>query len=164
MKNAILFASLLGLPIVAVSDPLIDAKAPNFSIEDQFDRPVGIRQFEGRTVVLMAADKEGSAHNDAWKDALVRRFRSAIALVGVADLRGTPFFLKNRVKSTFRKEQGSVLLDWEGVVFTRYGLRPRVSNLIVIDRKGYVRYLHSGPAQPEAIDQVFREIDAAGRR
>jgi hypothetical protein len=139
---------------------LIGAKAPEFFLMDQFDKPVSIRQLEGNIVVLIASDKEGSMQNDAWKDAILGKFKGKVLPLGVADLRSVPFFLKSRIKKDFQKHPDSVLLDWDGVVFIAYLLTKKVSNVILIDRNGRVRYLYAGPIETGARDRLFREIEA----
>jgi hypothetical protein len=139
---------------------LIGAKAPEFSLLDQFDKPVSTRQLEGSIVVLIASDREGSVQNPPWKDAILNKFKGKVVLLGVADLRSVPFFLKSRIKKDFQKHRDSVLLDWDGVVFTSYLLTKKVSNVILIDRNGHLRYLYAGPAETEARDWLFREIEA----
>lgn len=162
MKILFLFmAVMLVASVVEAGQQLVNSKAPQISLQDQYDKPFSLRRLEGSVVVLIASDKEGSAQNDAWKDAILRKYKGRVALLGVADVRGVPFFLKNRIKKDFQKDQGSILLDWDGVVFTSYGLTKKAANVIVIDRKGYIRQVRSGAAEREKVEQLFREIDAA---
>ena len=52
-------------------------------------------------------------------------------------------------------------IEVESQSFITY--RKNVSNLILIDRKGYIRYMSSGPAESPAIDRFFNEIDVLER-
>jgi predicted transcriptional regulator len=157
---------LLLMPVAATEggQPIINAKAPGFSLRDQYDRPYDLRQGGGRTIVLLASDGEGAKHNRQWVDAIKGRYQDRIAIIGIADTRGVPFLFKGRVKSEFKKTPASVLLDWNGVVFTSYGLAPNVSNIVLIDKDGMVRYMYSGEATPQACENLFREIDNVERR
>jgi predicted transcriptional regulator len=156
------------MPLIAMTvqgeSPLINAKAPEFTLEDQYDRSFAIRQFAGRVVVLIASDRNGKVQNPPWTKALRERYGDGIALQGVADLRGVPFFLKGTIRKDLRKEYAdSVLLDWKGDLFTACGLMKEVSNVIVIDRSGVIRFVHAGPADTDAVPRVFKEIDKLGR-
>jgi peroxiredoxin len=141
------------------SQPLINARAPEFSLQDQYDKTVVLRQFEDRIVVLIASDKEGSVQNPQWKKAISEKYGDNIVILGIADVRSVPFFLKGKIRNDFKKDEGNILLDWKGEVFTAYGLAKGVSNIVVIDRHGFVRYRHAGGAAPDAVRRLFQEID-----
>lgn len=141
---------------------LINAKAPEFSLLDQYDQPFDLRQAKGKTIILLASDGEGSKQNRQWIDAIKGRYGDRIAIVGIADLRSAPFFMKAMVINKFKERPAHILLDWKGVVFTSYGLAPNVSNLVLIDRHGIVQYLISGEATAAACEKLFREIDKLG--
>ncbi len=139
--------------------PVLNVKAPEFSLLDQYDKPYNIRQGEGSIVVLLASDKEGEPQNALWRSAIEERHRDKIFLIGIADVRTVPFFLKSRIKNNFRKDNARILLDWTGEVFTNYVLAKHASNIVLIDKKGMVRHVHSGEATTEARETLFKEID-----
>jgi len=159
MRYRIILVMLFLLPIAAESQTLIKAKAPDFSLSDQRDHQVALRQLEGKVIVLIASDKEGTKQNPAWRKAITDRYGERVFMQGVADLRKVPFFLKGSFKRDFQKDQASIILDWNGEIFKAYGLAENVSNIVLIDKKGSVQYLHSGSAEPGAVDDLFREID-----
>ncbi len=159
MRYIIFAAIAFLLPVAAESQTLIDSKAPVFSLMDQRDYEVNLSQFEGRVVVLVASDKNGAKQNAAWRKAVAERYGERVFKLGVADLRKVPFFLKGSFKRDFQKDPDSIILDWSGEIFKAYGLAENVSNIVLIDKKGYVRYLHSGSAEQVAIGDLFREID-----
>ena len=139
--------------------PLLNVKAPEFSLLDQYDKPYNIRQGEGSIVVLLASDKEGEPQNALWRSAIEERYRDKIFLIGIADVRTVPFFLKSRIKNNFRKDNARILLDWTGEVFTNYVLAKHASNIVLIDKKGRVRYVTSGEVTIVARETLFKEID-----
>jgi len=137
----------------------LNSKAPDFSLKDQHDKVFNLRSFEGQLVVLIASDKDGEEQSDLWGRKIRERYKDKITILGIADLRKVPFFMKGKIKQDFKKNKNSILLDWDGVVFSTYGLPKKISNIILIDRKGYVRYIYSGNATQEAIEHLFGEID-----
>ena len=139
--------------------PVLNVKAPEFSLLDQYDKPYNIRQGEGGIVVLLASDKEGEPQNALWRSAIGERYRDKIFMIGIADVRTVPFFLKSRIKNNFRKDNARILLDWTGEVFKNYVLASHASNIVLIDTKGMVRHVTSGEATTDARESLFREID-----
>lgn len=141
----------------------MNAKAPEFSLRDQYDRQFDIRQGEGNIIVLLASDAEGSKQNRAWIDCIEKRYKDTVVIVGIADTRGAPFFIRSAIRNEFKKISDGILLDWNGLVFTLYDLAPKVSNLVLIDKDGVVRYRYAGEATAEACAKMFREIDKLKR-
>ncbi len=155
--------SLIGILMTALTtgaaSTLINAKAPGFSLLDQRDQQVSLHKLEGNVIVLIASDKDGTKQNPAWRKAITERYGKRIFIQGAADLRKVPFFLKASFKRDFQKDPASIILDWNGEIFKAYGLAENVSNIILIDKKGFVQYLHSGSAEAGAVNDLFREID-----
>ncbi len=147
--------------IHAAETSLLNTRAPEFTLQDQFERTVPLRQFEGSVVVLIASDKAGKEQNGAWTRAIRDRYADRVALQGIADLSSVPFFLKGTVRNDIRKDRVSILLDWKGEVFRAYGLAQGAVNIIVIDGQGMVRHLHAGSAEPAALVALFRVLDEA---
>lgn len=137
----------------------LNSKAPNFSLKDQHDKLFNLRSLEGEVVVLIASDKDGREQNDLWGKKIKERYKDKITILGIADLRKVPFFMKGKIREDFKRDEVSILLDWGGDVFDTYGLTKKVSNIILIDKTGYVRYTYSGDATKEAVEHLFREID-----
>ena len=137
----------------------LNSKAPDFLLKDQHDKAVNLRQLEGRLVVLIASDRDGRAQNDLWGRKIRERYKDKITIFGIADLRKVPFFMRGKIKEGFKKDEVSILLDWDGRVFGAYWLAERVSNIILIDKKGYIKYIYSGYASKDAVERLFKEID-----
>ncbi len=157
MRYSIIAIMMFLMPFSAESATL--DKAPDFSLPDQRDHLVTLSTFEGKVVILVASDKEGMKQNPAWRKGIVDRYGDRVVRQGVADVRKVPFFLKGSYKRDFQKDPESIILDWKGDIFKTYGFAENVSNIVLIDKNGFIRYRHSGDADPGAIDELFREID-----
>jgi predicted transcriptional regulator len=158
LMTFMVFALLAGA--AGTHQSLIDTKAPEFTLQDQHVKTVSLRQFEGRVVVLIASDKEGSSQNPAWTRAIRDKYANEVIVLGIADVSSVPFFLKGKIRNDFKKEGDSILLDWKGEVFNAYNLTKGVSNVILIDKKSMIHYRSSGSASPEAVQGLFEKIDA----
>jgi peroxiredoxin len=160
MKKIIVFITVALLVGTVGAQPLIDYRAPEFTLQDLYERTVSLKQYEGRVVVLIASDKEGKTQNTAWLKAVRDKYADRVAIQGIADVSSVPFFLKGKIRGDFKKDVDSILLDWKGEVFKAYGLTKGVSNVILIGKDGMVRHRTSGRASPEAVQELFRKIDA----
>jgi len=161
MRRFLLIAIMFILQVAgAIAENSMEEKAMEFTLQDQYDKTVILRQYEGSVVVLLASDKEGSPQNAAWIKAIRDKYASRVAIQGIADVSSVPFFLKGKIRNDFKKDGNSILLDWKGAVFRSYGFKKAVSNIVLIDGRGVIRHRSSGSASPEAVQELFKKIDA----
>jgi peroxiredoxin len=162
MRQFLLIVMICILPLTGASAENVPGeKAIEFTLQDQYEKTVSLKLYEGRIVVLIASDKEGKAQNSAWAKAIRDKYADRVSVQGVADVSSVPFFLKGKIRSDFKKDPESILLDWKGEVFKAYDITKGVSNVILIDRQGMIRHRTSGPAFPEAVQALFMKIDAS---
>ncbi len=162
MKKVWFFSGIFMIwAVAAAGQTLINAKAPGFSLSDQYGLQYSLETFAGHPVVLIASDKKGEEQNHQWGELIGKKYGSRVRIMGAADVRTVPFFLKNRITNNFKKDKNAVLLDWDGILFTSYGLTKGVSNVVLIDGSGMVRYLHCGSPSREEAERLFSSIDAA---
>jgi peroxiredoxin len=161
MRYALLMVLLFALQIASVgAENTVGEKAMEFILQDQYEKTVSLKQYQGRLVVLIASDKEGKAQNSLWAKAIRDKYADRVSVQGVADVSSVPFFLKGKIRSDFRNDRDSILLDWKGEVFKAYDITKGVSNVILIDKFGMIRHRSSGSASPEAVRELFKTIDA----
>jgi len=158
--------SVLIIPALAVdsNQSVVNTKAPQFTLLDQYNRPYNIKQDEGKLIILLASDRDGSVQNEAWVKSVEKRYRNEVTIIGIADLRGVPRVLKLIVLREFKKCPASVLMDWNGDVFISYGLAQKAANIVLIDRKGFIRYIYYGEATTDARESLFKEIDVLSNK
>jgi predicted transcriptional regulator len=161
MRRFLLIAMMFILQLTgAGAENAINEKATDFTLQDQYDKTVNLRQLEGHIVVLIASDKEGSSQNAAWTKAIKDNYADRVVIQGIADVSSVPFFLKGKIRNDFKKDGESILLDWKSEVFKAYDLTKGASNVILVGKKGMIQYRSSGPAFPEAVQELFKKIDA----
>ena len=132
-----LLALMIVCPTWAQEQRLID-----FSLKDQFNRVHTADDYKG-VVVLVGSGRKGSQFNGTWSKAIWdgldgHPYRDRVRIVGFADLRGVPFFIKGTVRKKFPKDKKAwVLLDWKGLFSKTYGYEPDNSNISVfgLDRR-----------------------------
>lgn len=133
---------------------------PDFALYDQYGTLFTLRQLEGHLVILIASNMDGLDHNRRWGRDIREKYQDRVHILGVADTRGIPSIMESIVRKFFKDEEISVLLDWKGYVFDAYNLPNGVSNIVLIDRKGFIRYVYAGEASKKAIEALFHEVDA----
>jgi hypothetical protein len=173
LKNLLIFGLIFGSVFASVADekkdPLkVGSLAPEWTLKDAKDKAYKLTDFENRILVILGSDKTGDEENEVWGGKLAEKYSDQIAIVGLADLRGVPFFWKGRVKSSFRNRRDTpsakygvpILLDWKGDVPKSYGFKPEVSNQVVIDAEGVVRYIAHGKCTDEAFEKMCEILNA----
>jgi len=159
MKKGFILVVLMISAIAGAGQSLINSKAPDFSLPDQHNKMVNLRELAGKPMILLASDKEGTKQNAGWRKAIAERYKDRILIQGVADVRKVPFFLKGSYKKDFQKDPDSIILDWEGTIFRSYGFKDNVANIVLIDKEAIVRYCHAGSAEQSEIEELYRAID-----
>ncbi len=143
----LIFLIVLLLPSMVWS---LESSLISFEVKDQFDRVYTDGQFRGSILVSIGSDKDGSKYNEIWTQAIYDSLKGEenfdrIRFLGVADVRGVPFFLKGYVRGKFPKEKEKwVLLDWKGVFAKAYEFEPEMSNVAIFSPGGALVHRTSG--------------------
>ncbi|OGW49255.1 MAG: hypothetical protein A2078_07740 [Nitrospirae bacterium GWC2_57_9] len=157
MRYFLLMLILLQAVPISGSDSPVGTRAPELSLFDQYDKEFCMAQYAGSILVFLASDRDGAERNRQCGGRLGERYGNRIAIIGIADTRGVPFFLKRSVKNSFRKERVRVLLDWKGEAFTAFGLSKKSRAVVLIDRDRTIRQIYSSPN--DICQLAFADVD-----
>ncbi len=151
-------------PLVAVAATAQDPSLVDFVLADQFGREHTPADYPG-VVVLVGSGKKGSSYNGPWIKALRDRLDprgEPVHVVGYADLRGVPFFVKGLVRKRFPKDQNyPVLLDWKGLLAKAYGHEPKVSNIAIFGTDRRRRFQTTvTELDPERLDAIVELVES----
>lgn len=146
-----------------------DATAPAFSIVSGDKQVLTLGQLKGKVVVLFYEAKNAIEQNRKLKDALnvfydrqPQDIKNDIARVGVIDCQGVLF--KGAWEAGLRdhsvKEGVTVYGDWDGKMAEDYVFKKDGSNVIVVDKKGMIRYRASGPLKDEDISSIEKLLES----
>jgi hypothetical protein len=146
------------------------AKAKNFKLNDQHMQLVELDKLRGSTVVIIYTGRNGfddaaeiikkldKKHhqredgNKAGKD---------IRIVGAANLKGVPAFVKKMVKNRMKEPRyPSFLMDWKGEIAAAYGYDEKGIAAFVVDGKGIVRFAGNIKNADDDISKVSAIIDS----
>lgn len=144
--------------------------APDFNLQDQFDKDFRMKDFSGQVVLLVYGDRGGSDYFDAWRNPVIEKYKSLtnapLRIQSVANLNGIPEFMHAYVKKRFvegstksNKSPISVLLDWHGEIARLFGFQEHLANIYLIDRSGIVRLVIAGKGTKEEVNVFLGVID-----
>jgi hypothetical protein len=143
--------------------------ATDFTLADQYDSKFRLIQFRGEDVLLLGCDKDSIEQGGAWQNVFREQYAERLRILPIVNVSGLPrfarWFLKGRMKAALRGEAGepkppSILLDWDGNVSKRYGMRPQTCTVVLIDRAGQVRFVQPlGQIDEAAMQATFDRIN-----
>ena len=174
LTASILAVLLLAIAGMAASGPQViapGAPAPDFTLKDQFDHDTKLSDYKGQNVLIIAWDRTGNDYMSNWMTAVRKQYpggpNRVVTLVFVASYKGAPGFLQDNIKRKFQKtpdgrNNGPILLDWNGTFAKAYGFQSDLTNVYLIDAKGTFRYWGYGKGQAqEELQPLLREIGNA---
>ncbi len=160
-----LFLALLLLPPAfgSENDTLIGSAAPPFNVASGNKEILTLDDTKGKTIVLFYETKGAIENNRKLKTALNEFYdkqtplmKKAIMRIAVIDCQGV--FFRNVWEKALRKnslkEGITIYGDWDGKMSTDYRAKKDESNVIIIDKKGTIRYYASGQVKDEDVSAI----------
>lgn len=141
------------------------ALRPAGRVQDAEDRTLDLRAINGKPILVLYEDKDSAKVNDALKADLSRlakgdRYRTAVALVPVADVQSFDFwpvrgFVKDAIRSESKKQGATIYCDWDGNLQRAAGFRRGTSSVMLIGRDARVLFAHEGALPPEQRERLI---------
>ena len=168
-KNLILVVSLLSLGVFASSaltaNGLIGSPAPYFRVRSGEDKVLTLEMIKGKVTAIFYENKDIVDANKPLKDELNKLYHEQTeALKGVLlrlpiiDCSDAiwPFLglWKRRLREHSRKHGMTIYCDWNGRMSTDYKMKADVSNIVIIDKVGRIRFFAAGEVAAEQINDV----------
>ena len=120
------------------------------------------RGCEGQAHVDVYEDKESANLNASFKAELSKlargdRYRSAVVLVPVADVRGYDYwpvrgFVKDAIRDESKKLGATIYCDWSGSFSRALGIRRATSSIILVGKDGSVLFHTRGNCPLDRIE------------
>ena len=177
--NLILMIALLSLPVLQdtslAASGLIGFPAPYFSVQSGDGKELSLNMIKGKVAAIFYENKDIVDANkrlkdelnklyfeqtDALKDVLVR-----LPIIDCSEASWSPFLgiWKRRLREYSKKEGVTIYCDWEGKMASDYRMKDGVSNVVIIDKSGRIRFFTSGDVTAEEIDEVKQLLIALTR-
>ncbi len=161
MKNSFVFFVAVALSLLPMdASALVGAGEPRPSarVVDAEGNGFELGAVGARPALVVYEDKDSANLNASLKADLSRlargdRYRAAIALVPVADVRSYDFwpvrgFVKDAIRSESRKIGATIYCDWDGNFGRALGARHGTSTIVLFDKLGRVLFSYEGAVPP----------------
>lgn len=164
---AITFCSVPSDSIAKNVDSLqIGAKAPLFSLQDQYDEEFVLANCREKVLILFIGDHQSREELSLWAKEITNEYSQKVNCIFSISFPDVPFFLKGWIKGKFKNHDAnnenrtdSVLLDWGGKVFQSYNCTKKTANLFLIDDRGVIQGIERGQVSVENKKRLFSAID-----
>ncbi len=156
----------------AAQNNLLGKEAPFFRVEAGDGKTLDAKMVRGKVVILFYECKEILPKSRPLKNVLTAFYREQpkeiydqIFVLPIIDATGAAWPFKSIWKSTLveksRKVGMTVYGDWDGKMRATYAMKGDDTNLLILDKKGVIRFFQSGVIAPEkaaAIKSLLLEI------
>ena len=168
MKHLPLFLSVAALALlVSHAQALVGAGSlrPAGRVHDADDHTLDLRSINGKPILVLYEDKDSAKLNEPLKLELARlakgdRYRTAVALVPVADVQSFDFwpvrgFVKDAIRGESKKQGATIYCDWDGNLQRAAGFKRGTSSVMLIGRDARVLFAHEGALPPDQRDRLI---------
>ena len=177
-KNLMLVVTLLSLLAFQSSSPAasgsIGSAAPYFSVQSGDDKELTLDMIKGKVAAIFYQNKDIVDANKRLKDELNKLYyeqtdalKDVLVRLPIIDC-SHAFWLfrglwKRRLREYSKKEGVTIYCDWKGKMSSDYKMNSDVSNVVIIDKSGRIRFFTSGEVKPEEINGVKELLTALAR-
>jgi hypothetical protein len=164
-----LVVAVLGLPVFQSSSPaasgLIGSAAPYFRVQSGDDKELTLDMIKGKVAAIFYENKDIVDANKRLKDELNKLYfeqtdtlKDVLVRLPIIDCSEAfwPFLgiWKKRLREYSKKEGVAIYCDWEGKMSSDYQMKADVSNIVIIDKGGRIRFFTAGQVKDGDINGV----------
>lgn len=134
--------------------PPLGSTMPEVLMTDAWGRSLALSSLRDKPVLVIYEDKASAEQNKVLKAELARlargdRYKKVVGLVAVADVTGYDYwpvrgFVEDAIQQESVRFGTDIFCDWNGRVRTTLGLERGVSNVVLYDHSGHVRFASKG--------------------
>ena len=169
MKNLVMgvLLALLCNTFAVAAELKVGDRANDFSLKDSSGKEYTLNSSElkGRVLYFNYSDPDSKDMNKHVDDALksdpsLDRKKSYVGL-GIANMKASlwPDFAIARVIRSKQKETGAtILLDDNYIILNSWGLKNKVSNIVVLDKERICRYICKGKLPAADVEKLINVI------
>lgn len=123
-----------------------ETKLISFELKDQYKTAYTEKSWQDSVLMFLASNKAGNKFNRIWTKAIYDSTNIIlpnlpIKHIGIANLKGVPFFLKGFIRNKMpHNEKVWILMDWKGIFASAYHFVPDECNVLIFDRKRNLVY------------------------
>ncbi len=143
----------------------IGSMVPSFTVVSPEGEPLSREQLLGKLSVIFYDTRFTASSNNDLKYALAD-FRNAhpslsknLQILQIIDASSANFFTrtiwKRKIRENARRYGITIYADWSGKMRRDFGFRPDLSNVLVVDAQGVVRYVFFGKVPESERNALF---------
>ncbi|MBU0513487.1 MAG: YtfJ family protein [Proteobacteria bacterium] len=140
-------------------------RAPAFTVKNPDGKVLTDKALQGRIALIYYESRDSHQWNQKLKDrvgswwrGLPLADRSKVKIVSVIDASSANFLTRGvwrrKLRAAEKKNKWTIYGDWSGRMRTAYGLKKDASNIIIIDRRGVIRFKYAGKLDATGIARV----------
>jgi len=167
--SLVLMIALLSLPVLqgfsSAASGLIGSPAPYFRVESGDDKELTLDMIKGKVAAIFYQNKDIVDANKRLKDELQTLYyeqtgivKDVLVRLPIIDCSDALWLFRGMWKREIReysmKEGTTIYCDWNGKMSSDYGMKADVSNVVIIDKGGKIRFFTSGEIEDEDIRGV----------
>lgn len=156
----------VSLPTISFAEGLkVGTVAPFFKVKSGDDKILTLDMVRGKVIVIFYETKDVVEKNRKLKDKLnkfysdqpddVKEFIVRLPVINCSSA-FWPFtrIWKSKLRENSKKESITIYGDWSGKMFSDYKMKDKESNVVIIDKKGIIRYIASGKVEDKEINKI----------
>lgn len=143
----------------------IEAVASSFKVKSGDNEILTLDMVKGKVIIIFYETKDVVEKNRKLKDELNKFYdeqpdtiKELIVKLPIINCSGAfwPFtrIWKSKLRENSRKERITIYGDWDAKMKSCYKMQDRESNVLVIDKKGIIRYYAYGKIKDEEINKI----------
>ena len=158
---------LYSVSTVAAVELKVGDKVPDFRLKDSLGKEYTLNspELKGRVTYFNYADPGSKDMNKHVDDALKHDpgldRKTRYVGFGIANMKASllPNFAIAKVVKSKQQETGAViLLDDNYIILNAWGLKNKISNVILLDKERICRYIYKGKLPPAEVTRLIRII------
>ncbi|MFA5345809.1 MAG: redoxin domain-containing protein [Candidatus Omnitrophota bacterium] len=168
MKNIFIWLSVLTIVLFsAVYARAIALEAgnpaPAFKVSSGDNKELSLDDLKGKVAVIFYETKDTKEKNRQLKDELNKFYgvqpdslKESILRIPVINCKGVIFtgIWKDSLKQNSQKESLTIYGDWDGKMFSAYGIPDNESNLIIVGKDGIIKYFFTGRVEEKNFSRI----------
>lgn len=162
------------LPDVSIAEGVnLGILAPYFKVKSGDDKTLTLDMIKGKVIVMFYETKDVVRRNRELKEELnkfysnqpdeVKEFIVKLPVINCSSA-FWPFteIWKRKLRENSKRKGITIYGDWDGKMFSDYKMKDNESNVLIIDKKGIIRYITSGKVEDMEINKIkelLKEIE-----
>ncbi len=134
----------------------LGTSAPSFQVRSGDGRVLTLDMIKGKVIVIFYETKDVVEKNRRLKYELNKFYDEQPDTIKelIVKLPIITKIWKSKLRENSKREGITIYGDWSGKMFSDYKMKDEESNVVIIDKKGIIRYIASGKVGDKEINKI----------